>query len=221
MPMTQREEGSYVRGENVHIYGSFKYTASGNLVDTIRDGNSRIIASVTRVSAGLYEVQIDTSGFPIPERLVVARAWVNEAAAYTKSMKAHVVESGTGAYSQSTRKFRLTTIRDGAVPAYTTGVTVTANSTGALPNAGPVLLVTGTAGTVTGEMILMSIAPVRTRTAQVTYAAGVPTVNFLAGDAVTACTVLQLGGTPDDPDDAARICFELVGSISSPGTDPA
>jgi hypothetical protein len=141
-----REEGGYARGDVIRLYGGFKYTASGNVVDTIRDGNSKCVASVTRVSAGLYEVTFDT-GFPIPERLVTARAWVRQSTTVGKVLFAHVPES---TYSQSTRKFRIQTIvvGDVALSAYTD------------PAAG-------------------------------------------------------------DPDDQARVEFELIGSISSIGTDPA
>lgn len=145
----QREDGGYARGDVIRMFGSFKFTAAGTLVDTIRDGNSKSIATVTRVSAGLYEITFDT-GFPIPERFVTTRAWVNQSATVGKILVASVVESGTGAYSQSTRKFRIQTV-------------------------------------VVGDVALSAYAD---------PAAG-------------------------DPDDQARIGFELVGSISSPGTDPA
>lgn len=143
------ESGGYANGVVVRLCGSFKYTAAGNLVDTIRDGHSFCVSSVTRVSAGLYELTFD-AGFPIPERLITARAWVNQSAVVGKILVASVVESGTGAYSQSTRKFRIQTV-------------------------------------IVGDVALSAYAD---------PAAG-------------------------DPDDQARIGFELVGAITSNGTDLA
>src|ERR1051325_6161451 len=102
--LLQQESGGYLRGTVMRLCGSFKYTAAGNLVDTIRDGQSKAVATVTRVSAGLYEVTLGDT-YPIPERLVTARAWVNQSATIGKVLVGEVVESGTGAYSQSTRKF--------------------------------------------------------------------------------------------------------------------
>jgi len=147
--LLQQESGGYARGTIVRLNGSFKYTTSGNVVDTIRDGNSKAVASVTRISAGLYEVTLGDT-YPLPERLITARAWVNQTATVGRVMVGEVVESGTGAYSQTTRKFRivLKLVGDVALSAYT-------------------------------------------------------------------------DPSQSDPDDQARICFELVGSTSSIGTDPA
>jgi len=67
------EAGTYALGAVVRLYGSFQ-TNGSSAVTVIRDGHSSIISSVTRISAGLFEVTID-SGFPIPEKLVTERAW--------------------------------------------------------------------------------------------------------------------------------------------------
>lgn len=141
------EKGGYMMGQVVRLCGGFKYTASGNVVDTIRDGRSKCIASVSRTSAGLYRVTFDT-GFPIPERCVTKRAW--KTAGSSTPAKACIVEVVEGSYSQSGRYFDIVV-------------------------------------TVVGD-----------------------TANSAYADPVVG-----------DPDDASRIEFELVGSISSPGTDPA
>jgi len=78
------------------------------------------------------------------------------------------------------------------IATWSSGITVTSNTTGALASAGYVTAVDLTTGTVTGAGNLRSTAPVTTRDVQVSYsAAGVPTINTLAADAVTQVKVQQ------------------------------
>lgn len=106
---------TYANGTLVKLIGSFKYTAAGNLVDTIRDGHSFVVATVTRVSAGLYEVTFD-AGFPIPEIPITERAWLSISATPTTVCKAEYV---VGSWNQSTRKFRIVVTKIGAIAAPT------------------------------------------------------------------------------------------------------
>lgn len=72
--------------------------------DGIRDGNSNQIASVTRVSAGLFEVTI-ADRWAMIQRPVTLQAWTCPAdVTPTSATQLGVVE---GTYSAITRKFRV------------------------------------------------------------------------------------------------------------------
>ena len=90
---------------------------------------------------------------------------------------------------------------------------VSSNTTGALPNNGQITAVTLTTGTVTGAGNLRSNAPATTRDVEVTYSAlGIPTLTFLAADAVTACVYQQLSNVLDTS--ARQISFIAVATGS-------
>lgn len=77
------------------------------------------------------------------------------------------------------------------IPAWET-IAVASHTTGALPLAGPILAVELAAGGVTGAGNLRDTAAATTRDVRVVYGAtGIPTLSFLAGDAVTSCTYVQ------------------------------
>lgn len=105
----QEEKGGYARGLPVRLYGSFRINGTST-PDAVRDGQSKCVASVARVSAGLFTVTFD-AGFPIPERLVSWRVSMARAAVPTQEVTEcnMVVDS----YSQSTRSFQIATV-DGA-----------------------------------------------------------------------------------------------------------
>ncbi len=102
MAKLAQEKGSYAQAGVIRVYGSF--TTNGSSAPTaIRDGNSRIIASAVRTSAGLYTVTFDT-GFPIPEKLIHAFAHLHLSATPTIVGWASYV---AGSYSQSARTFQI------------------------------------------------------------------------------------------------------------------
>lgn len=101
MVLTQ-EKGGYARGQVVRLHGSFRINGTSD-PDDIRDGNSSCVASVARVSAGLFTVTFD-AGFPIPEKLVSWRADVSQVAAPTSACRAHLI---VDSYSQSSRSFQI------------------------------------------------------------------------------------------------------------------
>lgn len=111
MPVISQEKGSYAQPGVVRIYGSFQTNAAA-APTVIRDGNSRIIASVVRTSAGLYTVTLDT-GFPIPERLIAAGAHLHSSATPTIIAQANYV---TASYSQSARTFQVVVYHTSGTP---------------------------------------------------------------------------------------------------------
>lgn len=205
---------SYANGTLVSIATSF-ITRGVSAPDTIRDGHSFIVASVTRVSAGLYEVTLD-SGFPIPELPIVMFARMEQQTGFTKLCEAKVV---AGSYSSSTRKFRIQVTRSMNVAAWSGAQAVTANAV-TLATAGTVISVHATVATAAGPKSIMSTAAAAGQV-QVAYTAGVPTLTFAGADAVTSCVVQQIGPMVDDPDTGDRVVIELIGSINSAGTDLA
>jgi hypothetical protein len=60
----------YIGNQEVVLSGSFRIDGTDD-PDVIRDGNTNMVESVERDSAGLFIVTL-ASGFPIPERL---RSW--------------------------------------------------------------------------------------------------------------------------------------------------
>lgn len=118
MPRLNQEKGGFALGPIVRYYGSFKYTAAGNVVDTIRDGASKCFASVSRVSAGLYEITL-AAGVQLPTREIFIRAF--KSAGSATPAKACNVEYVAGTYDTATRKFRIlcTVVGDTALSVYT------------------------------------------------------------------------------------------------------
>jgi len=102
MVLTQ-EKGGYARGQVVRLHGSFRIDGTSN-PDVIRDGNSAYVASVTRVSAGLFTVKFDKD-FPIPEILTSWKISMARAAVPTQEITECnlVVDS----YSMSARTFQV------------------------------------------------------------------------------------------------------------------
>ena len=103
------EKGGYVRGIPTRLSGSFRINGTST-PDTIRDGNSKSVASVTRVSAGLFTVKFD-AGFPVPERLVNWHVELSQAANPTVWSRAHMV---IDSWSQSTRSFQVQVLKSTA-----------------------------------------------------------------------------------------------------------
>lgn len=68
------ESNSYVPQE-AHLVGSFRINLA-TTPDDLRDGNSNMLLSVTRVSAGLFTVTFDPTCRPIPEKDVSIDAWL-------------------------------------------------------------------------------------------------------------------------------------------------
>lgn len=76
----------------------------------------------------------------------------------------------------------------GGVPAWTTGVTVTTH-VATLPEPGWVVAVEATTGTTTGPCQQVQNGTPATGEVDVAYTAGVATLTFASGDAVTECAV--------------------------------
>lgn len=116
MSMLEKDYGSYDGRQMVTFRGSFQ-TNGASAPSLVRDGKTALY-TVTRVSAGLYEVTI-TEGFPLPERLVTEHVSISRAATVAgKAMEVYIVKDS---WNQSTRKFRIVTIVAGdvALSAYT------------------------------------------------------------------------------------------------------
>lgn len=119
-----REEGTYINGRPVRLLGSFQTNGAG-AVTIIRDGHSFAVASVARISAGLFEVTFD-AGYPIPERCVFEHCWGTPLAAQTTIGKWDVVAAS---YNSSTRKVRFQFVKIGALAAPTTlALSITADA---------------------------------------------------------------------------------------------
>lgn len=98
----QPDWGTYIPGL-VTLEGSFRINAA-TTPDEIRDGNTNIITSVARVSAGLFTVTFD-SGFPIPEKLV---SWhVDLAQGVAPGAEYSDAKMVVDSYSQASRSFQI------------------------------------------------------------------------------------------------------------------
>jgi hypothetical protein len=209
------ELGSYAQPGIVRINGSFQ-TNGASAPTVIRDGNSKIVA-VTRVSAGLYEVTLDASGFPIPQTPINILTGRHVLSSPVGVAQANYVG---GSWSQSTRKFRIMVTTSASTPVLVTGQTVTAN-VATLTAVGPIVAVQATAGSVTGANTIALSGTPATHQVVVTYSSGVPTLTFLGSDSVSACEYVQLVQGAADPDSGTRVDFEVVGAIIGSGVDPA
>lgn len=113
----QRKLGGYLR-EAIEIEGSFRIDGT-NDPDEIRDGNSNLVATVERESAGLFTVTFATpeEGGPtaLPYELITWDIDIAQAAAPTAFVKPHLV---IDSYSQVTRSFQIQCI-DFATPSAT------------------------------------------------------------------------------------------------------
>jgi hypothetical protein len=96
--------GGYLR-DAVEIEGSFRINGTSD-PDDIRDGNSNLIASVTRGSAGLFTVTFadpeDGGPTDLPYELITAQCDIMQAAAPSSFVKPHIV---VDSYSSVTRDF--------------------------------------------------------------------------------------------------------------------
>jgi hypothetical protein len=81
-------------------------------------------------------------------------------------------------------------------PTHLTGLGVAGGSV-TLSEPGAVVSVEATTAASTGPKVLGSVAAPANGTARVTYADGIPTIRFSAGDAVTVCAVVQVRSPPD------------------------
>jgi hypothetical protein len=216
MPRLAEEKGSYAQAGQIRIYGSFQTNAS-SAPTILRDGNSRIITGVSRVSAGRYRVTLD-SGFPIPALPINIRANLHAASATPAVLVDAKFVDGT--YNTTNRTLDIVCASGTPLPVTQTGIAVASNAA-TLASAGAVLQVQATAGTSAGiKTVILSGAPSAGQV-RVDYTAGVPTLTFNATDAITAASVVQLVQAPLDPDTGARIDFEILGPIVTCGQDPA
>lgn len=93
--------GTYITAE-VTIHGSFRI--NGQLTpDDIRDGNTNVIKSVVRDSAGLFTVTFDDN-IQVPEKLVDEGADIQQAAAPTNLARAHIVRDS---WSMAGKSFKV------------------------------------------------------------------------------------------------------------------
>lgn len=163
-----------------------------------------IVASVSRTSMGIFAItfthKVPQTALVLEPMLVSAVATVGRKARWT----ALDLAAGTGT-------LRIETESASAIPAWS-GATAVAGHTVTLTTAGMITAVDLTAGGVTGGGHLMSAAPAVTREVQVEYdAAGVPTLNFLAGDAVTETKYQQIPfQTVVDPESTDSIYIGFI-----------
>lgn len=94
-------------------------------------------------------------------------------------------------------QFDLTVYRR-AIAAWSGATAVSSHTTGALAAAGMITAVELVAGSVTGAGNLRDSAAATTRDVRIVYdAAGIPTLSFLAADAVTSCKYQQIANVVD------------------------
>lgn len=98
---TVNDETQYARRVLI-LRGRFRINGTSN-PDEIRDGKAGIILSVTRVSAGLFEVTFKP-GFPIPAQATYSIAHLAQAAAPTNHAVARMVRD---TYDPSARTVRI------------------------------------------------------------------------------------------------------------------
>lgn len=112
---TEQEHGGYGKGV-LRIYGSFQINGTSN-PDVIRDGNTNLIESVVRDSAGLFTVTL-REGATLPARCVTEDAWPSPIGTPVKVVTCGIV---VGSYSQATRSFQVQTniVASTAYSAYT------------------------------------------------------------------------------------------------------
>lgn len=141
------------------------------------------VKTITRSSLGTFAL---VWRHVYPQTLALMRpVVVSSTVGLTAYFSAHDFAAGTST---------LKVVRAGGatLPAWSSAIAVSSNTTGALSSlgAGWVTAVTITAGGVTGAGNLRSTAPATSRDIQVTYSgAGIPTLNTLAGDAVTEVVI--------------------------------
>lgn len=111
MPVLTQDKGSYSQPGQIRILGSFQTNAAA-APTVVRDGNSRIIASVVRTSAGLYTITLD-AGFPVPQLITHAVAHLSSSATPTIVGQANYV---TGSYSTATRSFQIVVYHTSGTP---------------------------------------------------------------------------------------------------------
>lgn len=100
--LLEREIGGWTR-QNVRFTGSFRINGTST-PDDLCDGNSNCIASVARVSAGLFTVTLhEAMSGQVPQKPFI-RAELQQAAAPTVWARAHVV---VDSWSQSARTFQV------------------------------------------------------------------------------------------------------------------
>lgn len=153
------------------------------------------IASIARSAEGVFAI---TFKYPYPQMLALLEPVVVSS---TVGLKARWTAYDAAAGTATLRVER----EGGSTIAAWSSAAVVAADTLAIATAGMITAVHLTAGGVTGAGHLMSSAPAVTREVQVAYTAGVPTLNFLAADAVTECKYQQISagavadpGTSDD-----------------------
>lgn len=108
---TQRERGSYARGEVVRIMGSFK-TNGSSAPDTIRDGHCFVVKSVARTSAGLYTVTLDPDTV-VPELPIKMHAHLESSATPTIIAQANIV---SGSYDKTAKTFQIVVYNTSGTP---------------------------------------------------------------------------------------------------------
>lgn len=95
----KQERGQYGNGDVIRLNGSFRIDGT-NSPDVIRDGNSNIILSVVRNSAGNFTVTFDGK-FPLPSKITHWHVDISQAAAPTAFVKPHMVIDSWSAVTRS------------------------------------------------------------------------------------------------------------------------
>jgi hypothetical protein len=102
MANLQKHWGTFIPGE-VTLKGSFRTNVT-DPPDAIRDGNTNVIESVERDSAGLFTVTL-ADNIQVPELPITMKAWVNPPdASFTLVCDAVVLEDS---WSQADKSFQI------------------------------------------------------------------------------------------------------------------
>lgn len=104
--------GGYIVGL-MNIKGAFRINGSSN-PDAIHDGNTNVIKSVTRDSAGLFTVTIDSAknGVPyVPAQVLGMPCWAS--ASDSTPVKTVVPQYVTDSWDPATRTFKIVTVMVG------------------------------------------------------------------------------------------------------------
>lgn len=164
----------------------FRLTGAGAAAPVDKDAGrfGSEIASITRSGVGTYVIVPNRKYNGAIEGLEIGHVGTTENLNFKLT-----------ALNLATPTFTLKVTKPGAavVAAWSGATAVASHTTGALAAAGMITAVELVAGSVIGAGNLRDSAAANSRDVQVVYSAGgIPTLNFLAGDAVSSCKYQQI-----------------------------
>lgn len=191
-----------LKTEEILLHAKLKGAGAAALTENDPFKMGSIVSSITRSSLGVFAI---TFTFKVPQTVCVFEPVIKSSTVGFKGRwSALDLAAGTGT-------LRIETEGGSQLPAWSGATAVAANTTGALAAAGTIVAVEITAGGVTGAGNLVFGAPANSRDVQVSYTAGVPTINTLAADAVTEVRYLQIAtATATDPTTSEDIYIGFI-----------